>query len=92
MTIRRSEGWLAGDGLADVTLQRRGTRQRGTKQPVRLGVRWIVEATNPWWSNDGQRRRNTDRRNAHRHAARCLATVVLIIGKPIVWRDRWAIK
>jgi hypothetical protein len=83
---------LAGDGLTDVNSQRRGTTPRGTKQPVRLGLRWTVEATTTWGSNDGQRRRTTDRRDAHRHAARCLATVVLILGKLIVWRDRWAIK
>ena len=64
-------------------------RQPGKKQPVRLGLRWIVEATNTWWSNYGQLRRNTDRRNRHRHAALCLATVILIIGKLITWRDRW---
>ena len=29
----------------------------------------------------GQLRRNTDRRSRHRHAALCLATDVLIIGK-----------
>ena len=33
-------------------------------QPVRLGLRWIVEATNTWWSNYGQLRRSTDRRTA----------------------------
>jgi hypothetical protein len=33
---------------------------------------------------------NTDRRSHHRHAALCLATVVLIIGKLITWRDRWS--
>ena len=41
---------------------------------------------------NGQLRRNTDRRNRHRHAALCLATVVLIIGKLITWRNRWAAK
>jgi hypothetical protein len=50
---------------------------------VRLGLRWIVEATNTWWSNYGQLRRNTDRRSRHCHAALCLATVVLIVGKLI---------
>ena len=49
------------------------------KQPLRLGLRWIVEATNTWWSNYGQLRRNTDRRARHRHAALCLATTILII-------------
>ena len=83
---------LAGYGLTDVNIQRRGTKEPGKKQPVRLGLRWIVEATNTWWSNYGQLRRNTDRRNRHRHAALCLATVILIVGKLITWRDRWASK
>src|SRR5215207_1909074 len=83
----------AGYGLTDAIIQRRGTKLRGRKkQPVRLGLRWIVEATNTWWSNYGQLRRNTDRRTHHRHAALCLATVVLIVGKLITWRDRWAAK
>lgn len=60
------------------------------KQPLRLGLRWIVEATNTWWSNYGQLRRNTDRRARHRHAALCLATTVLIVGRLIDWRDRWS--
>ena len=34
-------------------------------------------------------RRNTDRRTRHRHAALCLATTVLNIGRLIDWRDRW---
>ena len=76
-------------GSTDVNIQRRGTKEPGKKQPVRLGLRWIVEATNTWWSNYGQLRRNTDRRNRHRHAALCLATVILIVGKLIAWRDRW---
>jgi transposase len=82
---------LAGYGLTDVNIQRRGTKQPGgNKQPVRLGLRWIVEATNTWWSNYGQLRRSTDRRNHHRQAALCLATVVLIVGKLIAWRNRWS--
>ncbi len=60
---------LAGYGLTDVMIQRRGTKEPGKNQPVRLGLRWIVEATNTWWSNYGQLRRNTDRRSRHRHAA-----------------------
>jgi transposase len=59
-------------GLHDLDIQRRGTKEPGTKQPVRLGLRWIVEATNTWWSNYGQLRRSTDRRTRHRHAALCL--------------------
>ena len=77
-------------GLHDLNIQRRGTKELGKKQPVRLGLRWIVEATNSWWSNYGQLRRNTDRRSRHRSAALCLATTVLIVGKLIDHRDRWS--
>lgn len=59
------------------------------KQPMNLGLRWVVEATNSWWSNYGQLRRNTDRRTRHRHAALCLATTILIVGRLIDHRDRW---
>lgn len=77
-------------GLDDLNIQRRGTKEPGKKQPVRLGLRWIVEATNSWWSNYGQLRRSTDRRIRHRHAALCLATTVLIVGRLIDYRDRWS--
>ena len=80
---------LAAFGLRDLDVQRRGTKEPGTSQPIRLGLRWIVESTNSWWSNYGQLRRNTDRRPRHRHAALCLATTVLIVGKLIDHRDRW---
>ena len=82
---------LARLGMQDLSIQRRGTKVPGVKkQPLTLGLRWIVEATNSWWSNYGQLRRNTDRRTRHRHAALCLATTVLIIGKLITYRDRWS--
>jgi transposase len=77
-------------GLTDLSIQRRGTKEPGKTQPVRLGLRWIVEATNSWWSNYGQLRRNTDRRSRHRHAALCLATTVLIVGRLIDYRNRWS--
>ena len=84
-------GWLVDRNVADFEIQRRGTKVVGvTKQPLRLGLRWIVEATNTWWSNYGQLRRNTDRRVRHRHAALCLATVILIVGRLIDWRNRWS--
>jgi hypothetical protein len=71
-------------------IQRRDTKIPGVKrQPLRLGLRWVVEATNTWWSNYGQLRRNTDRRACHRHAALCLATAILIVGRLIDWRNRW---
>ena len=82
--------WLGAFGLDDLNIQRRGTKEPGKRQPVHLGLRWIVEATNSWWSNYGQLRRNTDRRTRHRHAALCLATTILIVGKLITWRNRWS--
>jgi transposase len=82
---------LRSAGIDQFEIQRRGTKVPGvTKQPLRLGLRWIVEATNTWWSNYGQLRRNTDRRTRHRHAALCLATAILIVGRLINWRDRWS--
>lgn len=78
-------------GISDFDIQLRGTKVPGVKkQPLRLGLRWIVEATNSWWSNYGQLRRNTDRRARHRHAALCLATTVLIVGRLLNHRDRWS--
>ena len=76
-------------GITDHVIAKR--RQRGQPPPPRqtLGMRWVVEATNSWWSNYGQLRRSTDRRNRHRHAALCLATTILIIGKLLDHRDRW---
>jgi hypothetical protein len=42
-------------GIDDFEIQLRDTKLPGVKkQPVRLGLRWIVEATNSWWSNYGQ--------------------------------------
>ena len=82
---------LIAAGVADFDIQLRGTKVPGLKkQPLTLGLRWIVEATNSWWSNYGQLRRNTDRRSRHRHAALCLATSVLIIGRLLDWRDHWS--
>jgi hypothetical protein len=49
-------------GIDQFEIQRRGTKLPDVKrQPLRLGLRWVVEATNTWWSNYGQLRRNTDR-------------------------------
>ena len=33
---------------------------------------------------------NTDRKNRHRHAALCLATLILIVGRLLDWRNRWS--
>lgn len=82
---------LADRGLVDLDIQRRGTKpNKGEPHRLTLGLRWIVEATNTWWSNYGQLRRNTDRRERHRHAALHLATAVLIIGRLIDYRNRWS--
>jgi transposase len=75
-------------GIPHIDIQKRGTKApSGGKQRLNLGMRWIVEATNTWWSNYGQLRRNTDRRIRHRHAALCLATTILIIGRLIDHRN-----
>jgi transposase len=81
---------LAGYGLTDLDIQRRGTKPPGTPHRLTLGLRWIVEATNTWWSNYGQLRRSTDRKTCHRHAALQLATAVLIAGRLIDYRNRWS--
>ncbi len=82
---------LAGHGLHDLDIQRRGTKPPpGTPHRLTLGLRWIVEATNSWFTNYGQLRRSTDRKNRHRHAALQLATAVLIVGRLIDYRNRWS--
>jgi len=84
-------GQLHAYGLTDLDIQKRGTKPKpGQPHRLTLGLRWIVEATNSWWSNYGQLRRSTDRKNRHRHAALQLATTVLIIGRLIDYRDRWS--
>ena len=56
----------------------------------RSGFAGSLKPTNSWLSNYGQLRRSTDRKTCHRHAALCLATTVLIVGKLLNWRDRWS--
>ncbi|MGH9018454.1 MAG: hypothetical protein ACRDY1_11960 [Acidimicrobiales bacterium] len=70
-------------GLSNLNIQRR-TRpgdDATVKKPLRLGLRRVVEGTNSWLSNDGQLRRNTDRRTRHRHDQRCLVVALLIAAK-----------
>ena len=87
----KTRGELATRGYTELDVQKRGTKPPpGTPHRLTLGLRWIVEATNSWWSNYGQLRRSTDRRIRHRHAALCLAAVVLIIGRLIDHRNRWS--
>jgi hypothetical protein len=81
---------LAGYGLGELDIQKRGTKPPpGTPHRLTLGLRWIVEALNSWWSNNGQLRRSTDRKNSHRLAALSLATTVLMTCHLIDYRDRW---
>ena len=61
------EARIAAAGIVDTDIQRRGTKpEPGQPHRLTLGLRWIVEATNSWFSNYGQLRRNTDRRIRHR--------------------------
>ena len=86
--IRRQ---LIAAGVTEFDIQKRGTKpEPGQPHRLTLGLRWIVEASNSWLSNYGQLRRSTDRRIKHRHAAMCLAAVVLIVGRLIDHRDRWS--
>lgn len=78
-------------GLVELDIQKRGTKPpKGTPHRLTLGLRWIVEAANSWLSNYGQLRRSTDRAKRHRHAAMCLATIVIITGRLIDYRNRWS--
>lgn len=84
---------LAARGIHELDIQRRGTKPAaGEPHRLCLGLRWIVEATNSWWSNYGQLRRNTDRHTRHRNAALQLATTVLIVGRLLDYRNRWSPK
>ena len=86
----RTRARLGAAGIGDAVIQKRGTKVPGVKkQPITLGLRWVVEATNSWWSNYGQLRRNTDRKMIHRHAALSLATVILMVSRLLDYLDRW---
>lgn len=39
---------LAVLGLTNVNIQQRDTKVPGKNRPIRLGLRWNVEATNTW--------------------------------------------
>lgn len=58
-------------GIRDFDIQLRGTTVPGLKkQPVQLGLRWIVEATNTWWSNYGLPRHHHPHRRPDPHLSR----------------------
>jgi transposase len=82
-------------GLDDLICAKRRPRRskargRYPKITVPMGKRWPIERTNPWLSNFGQLRRNTDRFIAHRMAQLALAIILIIVIKLIDWRDRWS--
>jgi transposase len=82
---------LAGYGLTELDIQKRGNKPPpGTPHRITLGLRWIVEALNSWWTNYGQIRRSTDRNDIHRLTALSLATTVLMTCRLIDYRNRWA--
>jgi len=82
---------LANYGVTELEVQKRGTKPPpGTPHRLTLGLRWIVEALNSWWTNYGQIRRNTDRCDIHRRTALSLATTVLMTSRLIDYRDRWS--
>jgi hypothetical protein len=82
---------LASYGLDELEIQKRGTKPPpGAPHRLTLGLRWIVEALNSWWSNYGELRRSTDRSNRHRPAAISLATTVLMTRRLLDYRDRWS--
>jgi hypothetical protein len=60
-------------------------KQRSGKVPlVGLGNhRWIVEAANAWLRNNGQLRRNTDRKTEHRRAALLFAIALFVTHRLI---------
>jgi hypothetical protein len=60
----------------------------GPQQPVRLGCAGSSKAQTPGGRTTGNYAATPNRRNHSRHAALCLATVVLIVGK-LTQRDRW---
>lgn len=77
-------------GIDDLICARK--RRPGTaraKKLLPLGMRWPIERTNSWLSNFGQLRRNTDRKNIHRHAQLALAIALLVTAKLIDWHHRW---
>jgi transposase len=81
---------LASYGLTELDIQKRGTKPPpGTPHRITLGLRWIVEALNSWWTNYGQIRRSTDRNDIHRLTALSLATTVLMTCRLIDYRNKW---
>lgn len=69
---------VAAYGITHFNAPPRNKRNQGTRPLIGLGNRWIVEATNAWLCAYGQLRRNTDRRQEHRHAALCFAIALFI--------------
>lgn len=79
---------LAPYDIDEIDVIERNQPNQGRTKLVGFGRRWVVERTHSWLTNYGQLRRNTDRRNEHRHAALCLATTLLITSKLIDHRNQ----
>ena len=78
---------LTGYHINHVNVIPRNRPGQGRIQLVGFGRRWVAERTHSWFTNYGQLQRNTDRRPEHRHAALCLATVLLIAARLIDHRN-----
>lgn len=68
-------------GITTFIAPERNRKNQGRKPLAGIGARWIVEATNAWLRNYGQLRRNTDRKQQHRHAALCFAITLFIVHR-----------
>ncbi len=75
---------------AVIATKRKPTTASRPAKKLPMGLRWPVERTNSWLSNDGRLRRNTDRRTVHRLAQFALAVALLLTAKLIDWRNRWS--
>ncbi len=77
---------LADYPVGDLNVLWRRDPNEGRVKLVGFGRRWVVERTNSWLCSNGQLRRNTDRKAAHRHAAMCLAAAFIIVTKLVQHR------
>jgi hypothetical protein len=77
---------LAAYYLHYVNIQPRKKPGGPARQPMRLGLRWIVEATNSWWSNYAA----TPTANYPPPRRALLRYDQLITGKLLAYRNRWS--
>lgn len=67
--------------LHDFKAPERNGPKEGRRKRSPLGLRWRIEGTNSWLRHNGQIANNTDRNPDHRHAALCLAIVLLLVHR-----------